>query len=144
MCYKEFILGIVVLLCWNKISASVFTSSLDCHDNPDHRRKCPLWKQKYGCSDDKMTGWFDSINNICPETCGQCGNTISISFRTVLTYLKRFKYVKIWFLKIFHTYCRFFHTFFDGFPYPRFKSKLKQVCLTLGWSSVVFALCLLL
>ena len=57
----------------------IFISSSDCHDVPAYQLKCPDWKVKHDCSDKRIPGWSDSINSLCPKTCGLCGNIIIFS-----------------------------------------------------------------
>ena len=34
---------------------------------------CPVYRQAWGCSDEYRPNWPDTINNLCPKTCGLCG-----------------------------------------------------------------------
>ena len=72
-------LGKVVLLYCNIQPALHLHLSSDCHDVPAYQLKCPGWKVKHGCSDVRIPGWSDSINSLCPKTCGICGNIIIFS-----------------------------------------------------------------
>ena len=65
----------MVLLSYQENSAS---SSSGCQDHPMYRVACPVWKQEYGCTGVRRRTWHDSINSLCPKTCGLCGNVNSI------------------------------------------------------------------
>ena len=54
----------------------IFTSG--CQDHTMYRVVCPVWKQEYGCSGVRRRTWPDSINSLCPKTCGLCGNINNI------------------------------------------------------------------
>ena len=43
----------------------------DCKDKFDYW--CPIYKKAYGCSFAIRPDFRDSINNLCPMTCGLCG-----------------------------------------------------------------------
>ena len=41
---------------------------------------CPDWKREHGCSDERRDGWSDTINSLCPRTCGLCGERHNLHF----------------------------------------------------------------
>ena len=73
--------------------------AVDCHDVADYREckcynyllnthlysiylssVCPNWKREHGCSDEYREGWSDTINSLCPRTCGLCGERHILHF----------------------------------------------------------------
>ena len=81
---------------------SIPVDPADCHDVADYRQckcynyllnthfysiylssVCPGWKREHGCSDEYREGWSDTINSLCPRTCGLCGERHILHFLLV-------------------------------------------------------------
>ena len=51
---------------------------LDCRDR--YPVWCPIWGRELGCSDEYHPNfWPDTINKVCPKTCGLCGTVGNVN-----------------------------------------------------------------